>query len=351
MLSRLNLIVWKRVTGFNGLQCRGIRAKRPWPGPHDRKSKRLDVVLLGKPNSGKSVILNNLLQTKLAATSRKRHTTRSQILGVFNYKQTQLAFYDTPGFIPSIDARKAETRRMREITTAAVSVADVVLLVVDASKSMSKADMTGFAEMVQLAMEGAKQEVLLVLNKIDLVAQKTELLDLNWDLVSVINGFKHRPEAQDAAQLDTTTFMISATENDGITDMKNYLLALAKPKPWVIGKDQGISDMSEEDIVEEIMREHLLDHTHEEIPYIAGIECKSFTELTEKKIRIDVDIQVDSHRQQKIVVGEQGRTMVKIRQSAAEAFENIFGKQVMLYIWVNVRSKHSSLDEEPSALV
>jgi GTPase len=351
MLSRCSLSVGRSLARINALQCRHIRQKRPFPGTHDRKSKRLDVVLLGKPNSGKSVILNNLLQTKLAATSRKRHTTRSQILGVFNFKQTQLAFYDTPGFIPSMDAKKAETRRMRDITTSAVSAADVVLLVVDASKTMSKADMTGFAEMVQLAMEGAKQEVLLVLNKIDLVTHKTELLDLSWDLVSVVNGFKLRPENQDAASLDTTTFMISATENDGVTDMKNYLLALAKPKPWVIGKDQGVSDMSEEDIVEEIMREHLLDHTHEEIPYIAGIECKSFSEMTNKKIRIDVDIQVDSHRQQKIVVGEQGRTMVKIRQSAVEAFEKIFDKQVMLYIWVNVRSKHSSMDEEPSALV
>ena len=326
--------------------------KRRWPDAHEKRSKRLDVVLLGKPNSGKSVILNNLLQTTIAATSRKRHTTRTQILGVFNHKMTQLAFFDTPGFVPSLDARKAETRRMREITTAAVSKADVVLLVVDASKAMSKADMTGFAEMVQLALEGAKEEVLLVLNKIDLVAHKTDLLDLNWDLVSMINGLKLGADGKDDAALDTTTFMISALENDGVTDMKNYLLALAKPKPWLIAKEDGVSDMSEEDIVEEMVREHLLDHTHEEIPYIAGIECQRLTEIGEDggKLRIDVDIYVDNPRQQKIVIGEKGRTLVKIRQSTVEALEKIFSKQVILFMWVNVRNKHSTLDEEPTML-
>lgn len=335
----------------NLIMLRNIRTKsEQWPGPHDRKYKRLDIVMLGKPNSGKSVLLNQMIQTKIAATSRKRQTTRTQILGVFNYHKTQLAFYDTPGFIPSIDASKSEIRRLRDITTKAVSQADVVLLVVDANLSLSQKELTGFSEMVQIALQGAKQEIILILNKVDLVQTKMDLLDTTWDLVSVINGVKLGPTGKDKAHLDTTTFMISALENDGVLDVKNYLLSLAKHKPWIISEGEGVSDLSEEEIVEEMIRENLLDHVHEEIPYIAGVRCQTIQEMSPTKIKIEVEILVDNNRQQKIVVGDKGRTLLKIRQSTCDLLEKRFEKTILLYIWVNVRSKNGARDEPDSLL-
>jgi GTPase len=353
---RMNLNGWRRIWGGSNFslpwvsqQYRSLRVKsQSWPGKHDRKQKRLDIVLLGKPNSGKSVLLNQLIQTKIAATSRKRQTTRSQILGVFNYQKTQLAFYDTPGFIPSVDANKAEIKRLREITTAAVSQADVVLLVVDSHLSLSQRELSGFGEMVQIAMQGAKQEVILVLNKIDLVNPKSELLDSTWDLVSVINGVKLGETGKDSAELDTTTFMISALENDGVLDMKNYLLSLAKFKPWVISEGNGVSDMSQEEVIEELIRENLLNHTHEEIPYIAGVECQKIVDVSDLNVRVEVEILVDNHRQQKIVVGEKGRTLLKIRQATCDELEKMMNKTVLLFIWVNVRTKNKVLNEEES---
>lgn len=317
---------------------------------HDRKEKRLDVVLLGNPNAGKSVLLNELLQTRLAAASRKRQTTRTNIIGVFNYHRTQLAFYDIPGFVPSHSVRKEEVKRLRRVISETVRKADVVLLVVDAARACNSVDIHGFAEMVRMAFDGASEEVILVLNKVDLVNPKTKLLDVTHELVSIINGVKLGPDGKDEAALDTTTFMISAAENDGVIDIKNYLLSAAKPKPWLIQPGRGISNISDEERVEEMVREMLLDNTHEEIPYIAGVSCLSIRAMNPKKIRVDVNIYVDNNRQQRIVVGDKGRTLVKIRQTAAEALEEIFDKTVMLYLWVKVRSKHEGEDEEDSLL-
>lgn len=327
---------------------RHLRTKSQlFPGTHDRKQKRLDIVLLGKPNSGKSVLLNQLIQTKIAATSRKRQTTRSQILGVYNYHQTQLAFYDTPGFIPYNDANKNEIKHLREITIRSVAQADVVLLIIDSHLSLTTKELNGFSEMVSIAMQGARQEVILVLNKVDLVHPKSDLLDITWDLVSVINGIKLGEHGKESAELDTTTFMISALENDGVIDMKNYLLSLAKYKPWIVSEGDGVSNLSQEDIIVELIRENLLNHTHEEIPYIAGVECHEIRDNNDH-YRVEVEILVDNHRQQKIVVGEKGRTLLKIRQATCDELEKMMTKTVLLFIWVNVRTKNKIINEEES---
>ena len=127
-------------------------------------------------------------------------------------------------------------------------------------------------------------------------------------LVSLINGVKLGPEMQHLAQLDTTTFMISALKDDGVIDLKNYLLSIAVEKPWLIPKEEGVTDLTIEERVEQIVLEMMLDHTHNEIPYIADIQCKSLADLSSTRVKIEVDIKVDSGGQQRIVVGHQGRT-------------------------------------------
>lgn len=343
---------------------RNLRVTRTYPGIHDRKQKRLDVVLLGHPNAGKSVLLNELLQTKLAATSRKRQTTRTKILGVFNYRKTQLAFYDIPGFVSSGAQGQEEIRRLRQVITSTVARADVVLLVVDAAKACNHIDIDSYSEMMRLAFSGsAVREVVLVLNKVDLVHPKPRLLDATYDLVSILNGVKLGEGGEDEARLDTTTFMVSALENDGVIDLKNYLLAAAKPKEWLVlpagrgagagaGAGGGVvrTDLPDEERVEEMVREMLLDHTHEEVPYIAGVTCQGIRALSPSKSRVDVDILLDNARQQRIVVGDKGRTLVKIRQTAVEALEGIFQRTVILYLWVKVRSKHQEENDEEKLL-
>lgn len=319
--------------------------------PVPSSEKRLDIVFLGYPNAGKSSLLNTLIETKLAATTRKRNTTRGEILGVFNHRNVQLAFYDTPGFVRRADAEQDSIMQLRNIAAAAALKADVVLLVVDANVEVTTGRYQDtFAEMVQIASDNAKTELILVLNKVDLVIPKTKLLDTTFKLVSLINGVKLGPEGAKSAKLDTTTFMISATEDDGVIDLKNYLIAISKPKKWVIPKAKDktvnkVTNLSEEERVQEIVLEMLMENTHDEIPYIAGIDCRSIQDLTSSRCRIDVDILVDSKRQQKIVVGHQGRTLLKLRSTSSSALEKILGKEVILFLNIVVRDENEP-DEE-----
>ncbi|RYH22338.1 hypothetical protein EON65_19385 [archaeon] len=236
------------------------------------------------------------------------------------------------GYVTERDIKKEEFQVIRELADSTVEKADVVLLVVDSSRIITDNYRYVFGEMVKLALKHIKKEIILVLNKVDLVQPKTRLLDTTRELVSLINGVKLGSENAHLAKLDTTTFMISALNNDGVLDLKNYLIRKADMKSWLV--KEGITTLTPEEVVQEIILESLLDHTHEEIPYIADIECVSIQQMTASKVRIDVNIHLDSSRQAKIVIGEKGRTMLKIRQQSAEELEKIHKKTVLLFLWI-----------------
>jgi small GTP-binding protein len=347
--------------------------------PIPKREKRLDVVIFGLPNVGKSVLLNCLIEHKIAATTHKRHTTRGEILGFFQHRNTQLAFYDTPGYVTHENALSNDMKALRNVGLKATSKADVILLCVNAEQiRLSGKQQDWFADMAKVALENAKAEVILVLNKVDLVEPKIKLLDTTHQLVSLMNGVKLSMDQVQEAQLDTTTFMISALKNDGVNDLKNYLLTLAKHKAWVIpgpgidsdtdtdtdtGARSGTSPsaaagphksqsfdsfttQTPEQLVEESILQVMLQQTHEEIPYIANIVCKKIqystndvsagggggttgsgsvlSEQAERKVVIHCDIEVDTTKQQRIVIGQGGRTLVKIRQGACALLEKIF---------------------------
>jgi GTPase len=308
------------------------------------KERRLDIVILGRPNAGKSTLLNQMIKTKLAASSRKRNTTRTELMGVFNYANTQLAFYDTPGFVDKGERLKNDqNRELSMIAASATAKADVVLLVVDAARCKKLAYREAFAEMVSVGLVNAKKELILVLNKVDQINPKSELLDITRMLVSLINGIKLGPENEHKAQLDTTTFMVSALENDGLVDIKNYLISIAENRPWTLGSRDGISGVSTEARVEEMVREKLLDLTHEEIPYIADVKCDSIYNLNRdgSRVQVNVSIWVDTPSQKRIIVGHGGHTALRIRQSAVADLEIILNKQVILMIDVRIRKERT----------
>ena len=315
----------------------GLRTLPERKLPTPRLEKRLDVVILGPPNAGKSVLLNTLVKTKLAATSRKRHTTRGEIVGAFNHRNVQLVFYDTPGYMRTADAVTNDIKVLRSFATTTSRKADVVLIMVDAARDLTPVQQDTFAELVKLGIASAEIEIILVLNKVDLVTPKVRLLGTTRQLVSLVNGVKLGPGREDEAKLDTTTFMISAIQNDGVVDLKNYLLSLARPKDWVIPKGGGNTLLTREERVEQIVLEMLLDHTHEEVPYISDIDCTGIVDITNSRVRIDVNIRVDTGAQERIIVGHQGRTLLKIRSSSTEVLERVLGKGVLLFLWVKKR--------------
>ena len=331
---------------LNSVRYARTAAKRLLPIP--KFEKRLDVVIMGAPNAGKSVLLNRMVDSKLAATSRKRHTTRNEMLGVFNYRNTQLAFYDTPGYVRKAEALQTMVKRLSTRAELTTKKADVVLIIVDAARCSNVHYHDAFCEMVRIGLDNAKKEIILVLNKVDLIKPKSNLLEITRMLVSLINGVKHGPGGEKKAKLDTTTFMVSGLQNDGLVDIKNYLVSIADIKPWVVSSEDGITSIPMEQRVEEMVREKLLDHVHEEIPYIADVECVSIDQITRSgsRVEINVNIWVDTSGQQRIVVGQQGRVLVAIRQDAVADLEKILGVQVILKLWVKVKTGREGLDDD-----
>jgi len=247
--------------------------------------------------------------------------------------------------VAQFEALKQDTKTLSNLAKQSIEKADVVLIVVDAAREISDNYKITFSEIVRVALQYAKQEIILVLNKVDLVTPKTKLLEITWELVSLINGIKLGPENAHNASLDTTTFMVSAIENDGIIDLKNYLISVSQPKSWIIKKMEGITDWTPEQRVEEVILEKLLDHTHEEIPYIAEITCTSIEPLNSDRIKIETTVMVNNNRQQRIVIGQQGRTLVKIRQDAVADLEKLFNKQVILMINIRVSDEPKMTDQ------
>ncbi|CAM9200944.1 unnamed protein product, partial [Ectocarpus fasciculatus] len=299
--------------------------------------KSLDIVILGPPNVGKSALLNSLIGSHVAAATRKRHTTRREILGVFNHRNTQLAFYDTPGFISAATVASKQYTDLREATSAAAKDTDVALIVVDAARRLHNKYDFEFAELCKLAYAGAKTEVILVLNKVDIVEPKDRLLDVVEKHVSLMNGVRYGPEGAHRAQLDVTTFMISALKDDGVIDLKNYLLSVAGYRPWILPKERGATDQTDRELVREIVYEKFLENVHDEIPFQAVIECLSIEEIGADRLIISVDITVETSKQQRIVIGQQGRTMLKLRQASCKLLESILHKSVILNFNIKVR--------------
>lgn len=319
------------------LGLRFLRHKPVLNLPKMGSEKSLDVVILGSPNVGKSALLNSLIGAHVAAATRKSHTTRREILGVFNHRNTQLAFYDTPGFISATNARSKQHSELRETTTKAAKDTEVVLVLVDAARVLSNKFDFEFAEMCKLAYAGAKTEVILVLNKVDIVEPKDRLFDVVEKYVSLMNGVRHGPSGAHLAQLDVTTFMISALKDDGVVDLKNYLLSIAEYRPWILPVEKGATDQTDHELVREIVYEKFLENVHDEIPFIAEIECVSVEASSANKLDIVVDIRVDTAKQMRIVIGQQGRTMLKLRQSACKLLEAILHKVVILTFNVKLK--------------
>lgn len=192
---------------------------------------------------------------------------------------------------------------------------------------------------MKIALRKANKELVLVVNKVDMVNPKIQLLEITRKLVSIINGVKLGPGKEDEATMDTTTFMISGLRNDGVADLKNYLISRAEIKPWIVPASKGVTTLTIQERIEQIVLEAMLDHTHEELPYIADILCKKVEQYDVNRLKVYINITVDSSRQQRICVGHQGRTMLKIRQKTCENLEKILNQKVLVFFNILVRGK------------
>ncbi len=271
------------------------------------------VAIVGRPNVGKSTLLNRLVGAHVSITSRKAQTTRHRILGVRTDAAAQLVFVDTPGFQTRFS--NALNRAMNRAVTATLAAVDAVVLVVEATGWDERDD-----AVLALVPEGAP--VVLVLNKVDRLKDKGRLATL---LVEC------------AARRDFRALVpVSAEKGTQVEALAGEVARLLPEAQPLYGPDD-ITDRSERFLAAELVRERLFRLLGDELPYTSAVVIDEFKEEGGLK-RIAATIFVDRPGHKAIVIGEKGATLKRIGTEARVAMEELFGSKVFLELWVKVKS-------------
>jgi len=273
------------------------------------------VSLIGRPNAGKSTLLNRFVGQKIAIVSDKPQTTRHRILGVRNAPAGQLVFIDTPGIHKPMHRMN---QRMVDAAIGALRDVDVVVLVVDATLRPGSGD-----RFVLDALKREKTGRILALNKVDLV-KKSRLLPLIDQYARTLNFKGIVP--------------ISARTGDGVDRLEQEVLA-SLPEGEPLYPEDYLTDQTQRILTGELIREKVLSHTHEELPYTTAVVIDRFEEPTGDRsvTRIFASILVDRESQKPIVVGKGGDKIKRIGTEARHDLEQMLGGRVYLDLHVKVR--------------
>ena len=284
------------------------------------------VALIGRPNAGKSTLLNRLVGEKIAAVSNKPQTTRHRIKGIVNREGGQIVFIDTPGVHKP--GHLLNRRMMSAVHDAILSV-DLIVLMRDASVSTGNGDRFVF----DLVKQAEKPSVL-VLNKIDKLHDKAALLPL-------IESYSTEFEFDEIVP-------VSALKGDAIDDLLDSIVKHLPPGEPIFADDE-MTDQSTRIIASEMVREKILATTGEEIPYVTAVVTEVFDETEPGLTRIFCAIYVERSSQKKIVIGKGGARIKDIGTKARIDIEKLLGKKVFLKLFVKVvedwRNRERDLDD------
>jgi len=271
------------------------------------------IAIIGRPNVGKSTLLNRILGQKIAITSNKPQTTRNRILGIHNFPSGQALFVDTPG----IHKAKGKLNRfMVDQAIGACSDVDLILFLVEANDSPGGGD-----EYILKLLDKSSVPVFLIINKIDLVKPP--------QLLKLIQQYSERFKFAEVIPL-------SAKGGDGVPQMLQAIEPLLPEGPRYYPEDM-LTDQPERFIVAELVREKIMRRTSEEIPYGVGVQVETFEEKPEKNlvvIQAMIHVERDSHK--KIIVGKGGQMIKTIGQEARKDIERLLGTRVFLELFVRV---------------
>ena len=273
--------------------------------------KTIFAAIVGRPNTGKSTLLNAILGQKVAIVSAKPQTPRTRITGILTKDETQFVFLDTPGIHKPQD--KLGSYMVRE-ANGAIGDVDAVLLVVESGNRVGEVEKTIMKKV------GEDTPLILVINKTD-VSNATQVAE-------TIMRFSAEREFD-------AVVPISAKNNEGVEHIIAELGKFANESPWFF-PDDIVTDQPERAIAAEIIREKMLRLLAEEIPHGVAVVIESFKESSKIiKIRAEIFCEKDSHKP--IIIGKRGDMLKKIGSMAREDMENIFGIQVFLDLWVKVK--------------
>lgn len=272
------------------------------------------VAIVGRPNVGKSTLLNHILGQKISITSRKPQTTRHQVLGIKTEGDVQTIYVDTPGL--HLDAKKAINRYMNRAATSALRDVDVVVFVVERGR------LTAEDEWVLEQLQGVRCPVILAINKVDQLEDKSQLLPLIEDISQRFEFAEVVPvSALRAVNLDVLE-----------REIGRFL-----PESIHFFPEDQITDRSQRFMAAELIREKIMRQLGEEVPYAMTVEIEEFKQQG-NVLHISALILVERAGQKKILIGQKGQRIRQIGRDARLDMEEAFESKVMLNLWVKVKS-------------
>lgn len=271
------------------------------------------VALIGRPNVGKSTLVNRIVDAPVAIVTHKPQTTRHRILGIHTDHRGQAVFVDTPGLHNRRD--HALNRRLNRIAAESSQGVDVLALVLDASHQNEEDELA----LAQVARHEGPH--LLIINKIDLLKDRAALLELTQEWTS-------------RAEFDAVVY-VSALRNDGIEDVLSEVFTVLPEGEAVYDEDQ-FTDRSERFLAAEMIREQLMLMLHQEIPYGLSVVIERF-ERTGRRIEIDALIVVTEDRHKGMVIGRQGQVLKRVGTRARAGIAELLQERVHLNLHVSTR--------------
>ena len=272
------------------------------------------ISIIGKPNVGKSTILNHILGKKISITSRKAQTTRNNILGIKTLKNKQMIFADTPGM--HIKSPKVMNKVLNRSAQSLIDDSDLILFVVQ-RLTLGEQDLS-----VLEKLKEADAKVICVVNKIDQIEDKNKLLPLISRLADKYNFLDIIP--------------ISAINNDGINNLEELIQKYLPENDHIYGEEEIQSNHKDLFMVSELIREKIIRMLGDELPHDTFVQVE-LMEDEDLILKIHATIYVVRESQKQIVIGKGGATLKKIGQQARLELEDYFNKKVFLKTWVKVK--------------
>ncbi len=271
------------------------------------------VAAVGRPNVGKSTLMNALLGQRVSAVSARPQTTRRNQLGILTLENAQIVFVDTPGLH---EERNKLGEFMNEQAIAALEDADVILFLADASETPNKED-----QLLAKKVEGARQPVVLALNKSDLINEQ-QLDQRRKEYGSLVDS-KH-------------TLQVSAAERVGLAELLGLLLELI-PSGEAYYPEEQVTDLYEKQIAADLIRAAALEILRDEVPHGIAVRIDRFVERGETGARIEATVFVERESHKGIVIGEGGKMIKEIGSLARKEIEAMSGRKIFLDLRVKVK--------------
>jgi GTPase len=280
------------------------------------------IALVGRPNVGKSTLLNAIVGEKVAIVSTKPQTTRSRITGIKTTENAQLIFLDAPGMARP---RSALNRHMAQIARETYQQVDLILLVTDASGT----DQLANDEFILQQLKGMKTPIFLVLNKIDLIDHR--------QILPLIETYQQRfPFAEYVP--------VSALKADNIDALLRATIRYLPEGPRYFPSDQ-LTDQPERFLIAELIREQIFTQTEQEVPYQTAVLVERMEDTDHGILHVEATIYVERDSQKGIVIGKRGSRLKHIGQVARQEIERRLGTRVYLALWVKVRRDWSENEQ------